>query len=167
MAQVSLRQSEQRLQLALDGADLGMWDWNMRTDNVYFSPRYLSMLGYGPTELPHTLATWENLLHPEDKELGKQQILSCVEKGQSQWSLEFRLRAKDGQYVWILGRGKIVKFSQGGSPLRAAGTHLDITEKHQLEEKVLETVRLQEECKRLESLRTMAGAIAHRFNNSM
>jgi PAS domain S-box-containing protein len=113
--------------LALEGADLGMWDWNLQTNDVYFSPRYLSMLGYGPTELFHTVGTWENLLHPEDRERAKQHIRSCLKKTPPTWNIEFRLQAKGGQYLWILGRGKVVEFSQDGLPLRAAGTHLDIT----------------------------------------
>lgn len=128
LAQILLLQSEQRLQLALEGADLGMWDWNMQTNEVYFSPRYFSMLGYGSTELPHTRATWENLLHPDDRESTKQEIMTCIKKGSGRWNSEFRLRSKDGQYISVLGRGKIVKYTQDGVPLRAAGTHLDITD---------------------------------------
>ena len=126
-AEEALKINEQRLQLAIEGTDLGMWDWDMRTDEVYFNPRYLAMLGYGPTELPHTLKTWENLLHPDDHESVKQQIHICIDKGVGKWNVEFRLKHKNGQYQWISGRGKIVEFSQDGHPIRAAGTHLDIT----------------------------------------
>ncbi len=122
-----IQENEQRLQVALEGADLGMWDWNIQTDEIYFSPGYFSMLGYGPTELPHTLQTWETLLHPEEKRSVKHNILTIIRKGQEKWSQEFRLKTKNGQYLWILGRGKIVDFSSDGTPLRAAGTHLDIT----------------------------------------
>ena len=132
----TLKINEQRLQLALEGADLGMWDWNMQTNDIYFNPRYFSMLGYGPTELPHNLTTWENLLHPDDKESAKQQILTNIEEGSDKWGIEFRLRHKDGQYIWISGRGKVVEFSQDGTPLRAAGTHLDITEIKQARNKL-------------------------------
>ena len=126
-AEEALKINEKRLQLALEGADLGMWDWDMQTNDVYLSPRYLSMLGYGPTELPHTLTTWENLLHPDDRELVKQLIFNCIEKGSGKWDVEFRLRHKGGQYLWISGHGKIVGFSQDGSPTRATGVHRDIT----------------------------------------
>ncbi len=131
--QIALEQSEQRLQLALEGSDIAIWDWNMQTNDVYCSPRYFSMLGYNYTELPHTLATSENLLHPEDRSSVKQQVRDIIEKGSGSWSLEFRFRTKDGHYKWILGRGKIVEFSQDNTPLRAAGTHLDITSRKETE----------------------------------
>ncbi len=122
-----LTKSEERLHLALEGADLGMWDWDLHTNTIYFSPRYLSMLGYGPVELPHTVESWDTLLHPEDRERVRQQIQNCLVTTASKWSIEFRLKSKKGPYLWVLGRGKIVEHSQDGSPLRAAGTHLDIT----------------------------------------
>lgn len=136
-AVAAIQKNEKRLQLALDGADLGMWDRDMQTNDIYFSPRYFSMLGYGPVELPHTHETWENLLHPEDKEIVKQHILSCFVKPQAKWSIEFRLRAKNGQYLWILGRGKVVEYAQDGTPLRASGTHLDITDRKKAENEII------------------------------
>lgn len=132
-----LQESEQRLHLALEGADLGTWDWDIQNESIYFSPRYFSMLGYGPTELPHTLKTWEDLLHPYDLKPVRKQLMASLSGKHPGWSLEFRLRAKDGNYLWILGRGKVVTFSQNGSPLRAAGTHLDITS-HKLAKLALE-----------------------------
>lgn len=126
-AAAAIEDNKERLQLALEGADLGMWDWDIQSDAMYYSPYYFSMLGYSPEELPHTPATWENLLHPEDKARALQHLQSCLGTKPAKWSMEFRLRAKNGEYIWILGRGKVVEFGSDGSPLRAAGTHLDIT----------------------------------------
>lgn len=122
----ALQQSEERLQLALDGAELGTWDWDLTTNKVYFSPRYFSMLGYEENEFPHTLTTWENLLHPDDKEVVKNEIIDCLTKKDANWSVKFRLCQKDGTYRWILGCGKVVEYDQNSNPIRAAGTHLDI-----------------------------------------
>lgn len=136
-AERNLKESAQRLQLALEGAELGMWDWETQNGNVYFSPGYFSMLGYGPTELPHTLATFKDLLHPNDLELTIKQLTTCLAVEHSKWSLEFRLRAKNGEYRWILGRGKVVEYATDGSPLRAAGTHLDINDHKKLVEEIV------------------------------
>ncbi len=126
-ALAAIQKNEQRLQLALEGADLGMWDWNIQSNEVYFCPRYFAMFGYGPTELPHILETWKDLIHPEERNLVQQQILAILKSKSGLWSQEFRMRTKGGQYIWVLGRGKIVESSSDGRPLRAAGTILDIT----------------------------------------
>lgn len=135
--QIVLERSEQRLQLALEGADIGMWDWNIVTNEVYRSPKYYSMLGYGPSELPNTHDTWLDLLHPDDRITTDRKVQDVVAKGKGHWSLEFRLRAQDGSYRWILGRGKIVEFSENGTSLRASGTQLDITRRKEAEKNVL------------------------------
>lgn len=142
-ALIALKQSEQRLQLALEAANVGIWDWNIQTGAIYCNSRYFTMLGYGHTELPHTLEIWKDLLHPEERDSVKQQIQNCIEKdGPGEWSMEVRVRAKDGHYKWVLGRGKIVEYSSDGTPIRAAGTRLDITNR-----KVSETnlIRAKEE----------------------
>ena len=129
----ALQDSEQRLNLALEGADLAIWDWDIPSGLTYFSPRYFTMLGYEATELPHTMTTFENLLHPDDRQATKESILACLATEPSEWSLEFRLRAKNGDYVWIQGRGQVVTYGADGTPLRAAGTHLDISPRKQTE----------------------------------
>jgi PAS domain S-box-containing protein len=137
-ALIALEQSEQRLQLALEAANVGIWDWNIQTNEIYCNPRYFTMLGYGHTELPHTLETWKNLLHPEERESVKQQIQNCIEKGgPGEWNMEVRVRAKDGHYKWVLGRGKIVEHSSDGTPIRAAGTRLDITNRKEAEKNLI------------------------------
>jgi len=141
-ALIALELSEQRLQLALEAADVGIWDWNIQTNEIYCNERYFSMLGYGHTELPHTLETWKNLLHPEERESVKQQIQNCIKKGgPGEWSMEVRVRAKDGHYKWVLGRGKIVEYSSDGTPIRAAGTRIDITSRREVESNLVKAKR--------------------------
>ena len=135
-AEQALSKSEQQLQLALEAADLGMWDWDIPSGRVYFSPRYFAMLGYGPQELPHLLATWEKLVHPDDLPGTRQELQECLAREPAAWSLEFRMRCKNGTYRWIHSRGQVVQYGADGALLRAAGTHLDITERKQAEEAI-------------------------------
>lgn len=132
----SLRISEENMQLALDGADLGFWSWEVKTGTTYFSPRYFTMLGYDPDELPHTFDTWDSLLHPDDRQKAKDEVTRCI-KEKIGWEVEFRLRTKGGDYCWILGRGRVLEYDMQGNPLRSAGTHLDITERKMAEEVLL------------------------------
>ncbi|TKB06381.1 PAS domain-containing sensor histidine kinase [Desulforhopalus sp. IMCC35007] len=152
-----LRKSQEQLKLAIEGSDLGLWDWNLQTGETFFNDKYLSMLGYAPTEHSHTKETWLKLLHPEDKK----RVLRALDenlRNNENWNIEFRLRGKNGDYKWILGRGKVVEKDAEGNPLRASGTHLDISDRKRAEEDLLKLHKL-------ESVGVLAGGIAHDFNN--
>ena len=127
-ADESLRESEERFQLAMRGANDGLWDWNLLSNEVYYSPRWMSMLGYSEDELEKHLDAWVRLLHPEDRETALKNVqdflCGCVAK----YEVEFRLRHKQGHYVAILSRGVLVSDSQGKAA-RMVGTHVDITER--------------------------------------
>ncbi len=134
----ALRESEERLKLAMDATEHGFWDWNMDTDETYFSPRYYTMLGYEPGELPMALSTWDELLHPDDKREVAPRIL---EKAMNAESFEevFRLKSKSGAWRWIRGRGKSFEVDDDGVPHRAVGTHEDITARKQAEQALRES----------------------------
>lgn len=125
-AQQALQASEERLNLALQATYDGIWDWNIQTEECYFSPRWLEMLGYAPGELPPSPSTWQSLLHPDDKEIA----IATVERhlrGETEfYSLEHRLQHKSGAWIWILGRGQVVARTPDGQPLRMVGTNTDI-----------------------------------------
>ena len=120
-----LRHNEERLALALEATSDGLWDWNLKTQEVYFSPRYATMLGYEHDELKHSFTTWESLLHPDDLEKSKEIVTRHIEQGQP-FVLEFRLRNKAGGWQWVMGRGKTVERDAEGRPTRMVGTHVDI-----------------------------------------
>ena len=131
----AIEKKEEQLSLAIDAEDHGYWDWNLDTNEAYFSSKYCTMLGYEPGELPKHYTTWENLLHPDDKETVIPKIQDCVEQTEP-FEVEFRLRTKDGSWKWIMGRGKSYRFDQEGIPHRVVGTHEDIDEKKKIEEEL-------------------------------
>ena len=112
----------------------GIWDWDFQTGDAYFSPRYYTMLGYEPDAFPASYDTWKDLLHPDDRDPVEQVILAHVMGDNETYEVEFRLRKQDGNYVWILGRGKVVLQEEDGRPLLLAGTHTDISERKAEEE---------------------------------
>ncbi|EMS79938.1 hybrid sensor histidine kinase/response regulator [Desulfotignum phosphitoxidans] len=122
-----LEQKEERLNMALEASRDGLWDWNIQTGEVYFSPRYYTMLGYEPNELPQTYDTWAGLLHPDDREAAEKSILDHIEKEFSPFEQEFRMKTRSGKWKWILGRGKVFSVDEKGRPVRIVGTHTDIS----------------------------------------
>ncbi|HNC98258.1 MAG TPA: PAS domain S-box protein, partial [Myxococcota bacterium] len=133
-AELALRESEERLRLALEGTSDGIWDWDFNTGRTYFSPRYYTMLGYAPDEFPATYENWRKLLHPDDLVVAETAIQDYLQGQTPAFSVEFRCRTKDGGWRWILGRGKVVERDASGAPVRLAGSHSDISARKRVEE---------------------------------
>ncbi len=127
-----LRSSEERFDLAVRGAGVGIWDRDLRTNEVYFSPRWKSMLGYEEDEIGNSYFEWENRLHPEDRERALATLRAYLEGESTDYEMEQRLRHKDGTYRWILARGAAV-FDQNGRPYRMVGSHIDITQRKEMQ----------------------------------
>jgi PAS domain S-box-containing protein len=132
-AEAALRESEERLTLAFAGAQEGVWDWNLDTGAVVYSPRWKQMLGYADEEIEPHVRAWERLLHPDDQPRAHQ-LNEKVTRGELTYEGEFRLRHKDGHYVHVLSRGFPVRRDPGGPVVRIVGTHFDLTERKQAEE---------------------------------
>ena len=129
----ALRESEERLTLAFAGAQEGVYDWNVETGAVFYSPRWIEMLGYAPDEIEPHVRAWERLLHPDDSERARG-LIERVRRGEQDYRIEFRLRHKNGHYVDILSRGYAVRRTPDGPVVRLVGTHFDLTERKRSEE---------------------------------
>lgn len=127
--QRELEQTTERLELALEGAELGVWDWNIGAGDITFDERWAGMLGYDAAELDHRIETWEELIHPDDFDRVWNAIDDHFQGGTDIYHCEHRLRTKDGDYRWIHDIGRVVERSEDGTPMRAVGIHQDITER--------------------------------------
>lgn len=127
-AEDALRESEERLNLAIEGGNLGTWDWNLITGEVIRSSRFADMLGYSPEELEGHVGTWEQLVHPEDLPQVNEVIQDHIRGKKPYYEMEYRLRCKDGHWAWMRGRGVAVAEDESGRPTRMTGTIQDITE---------------------------------------
>lgn len=135
--QEELAAHRERFDLAIKGTDIGMWDWNVETGEIIIDERWAEIAGYSLEELePTTMETWEALCHPEDLERSYQQIAEHFAGDRDQYNIELRMQHKDGSWVWVLDRGKVVEWAEDGSPLRMAGTHQDITNRIEVEEEL-------------------------------
>jgi hypothetical protein len=131
-AQADLKKSEERLQLAINGVNDGIWDRDLRSNEIYLSPKLKEMVGYQDEELPNVYATFESLLHPDDKDGVLLAINRYLNREIPTYNVEFRFRHKDGSWRWILARGDALRDTQG-HPYRMIGSHTDITERKKSE----------------------------------
>ena len=132
-AQEALKESEERLDLALRGADLGTWDWDIRTDRVIFNDRWATMLGYDPSEIEPDAGSWERLVHPDDMAAALGALDDHLEGRTPFYSAEHRLRTRSGNWKWIEDHGKVFSRDEQGRPLRAVGIQQDISREKEAE----------------------------------
>jgi PAS domain S-box-containing protein len=126
-AEAQQTKNSQRLDSALETGNIGFWDWNLMEKTVEFSEGWMRQLGFEHNELPHQFSTWEERVHPEDLPRMVKAIDQFITGESDKYEEEHRLKSKDGDWVWILTRGKIVERDDNDEPLRMMGTHLDIT----------------------------------------
>jgi len=150
-AEAALRESEERLSMAIMGSGQGLWDWNFRSGETYLSPRYYELIGYREGEVHPDLAFFNSLVHPDDYPTVTETMAEHLE-GRSEYStIEYRRRRKSGEYKWTRGVGRVVERDETGAPLRMVGTITDISERKAAEVALRE---LNENLERLVTERT-------------
>ncbi|WP_373035164.1 PAS domain-containing protein [Sulfurimonas sp.] len=175
--ELEIKAVKERFQLAIDGANDGLWDWNIETNEVYFSPRWKSMLGYEEDEISNSLQEWRRRVHPADIDkaffniqehlLGKTEVYENIH----------RMKHKNDSWIWVLDRGKAL-FDSNSKAIRMVGFHTDITRnkeleenlQHLVEEKTAENIKqgeaLQQQSK-MAAMGEMIGAIAHQWRQPL
>jgi PAS domain S-box-containing protein len=131
-----LKANEARWNSALEGSEIGVWDWNIVTNEVFHSKQLETMLGYSEGEVDYPVTDWATKVHPDDLAYVYEQLEAHLGGDTSIYVAEYRYRCKDGSYIWVLDRGKVIEWLEDGKPLRAIGTYLDITQKREDAKKI-------------------------------
>ncbi|MCG8636298.1 MAG: PAS domain S-box protein [Desulfobacterales bacterium] len=129
VAENSLKKNEERLRLALEGTNTGLYEWYPETDETYFSPTFFTMLGYEPDMFAQNYQTWADLLHPEDRSIAEKFVKNVNDEQMDFFEHRFRMRLKGGGYRWILSIGSVVRRGKKGQNRRIIGIHVDITDR--------------------------------------
>lgn len=118
-----------RLEFVLEGTKAGLWEWNVQTGETVFDDRWAALIGYRLDELtPISIDTWVQLTHPDDLSLAKERLDACFRRETDLYECEFRMKHKDGHWVWILDRGSVKSWTPDGKPGLMFGTHIDVSE---------------------------------------
>lgn len=131
-SEISIIESKQQLELALRGSNLGLWVWDIPSGHVTFNEHWCAMLGYRLEEIEPNVSSWKRLVHPDDWPAINGALEPHLKGETADYESEHRLRHKEGHWVWVLDRGKVLVRASDGEPLRAAGTHLDISDRKRL-----------------------------------
>jgi PAS domain S-box-containing protein len=165
-AEEKIHESEKRLELALEGTMAGIWDWNIQTGETTFNKRWAEIIGYtleGCSLL--SIDKWNDLTHPEDLKKSNMLLKKHFQGKSDYYECDLRIKHKQGYWVWVKDRGKIVDRTLDKKPLRMTGTYVDVTEHYEAEKEKEFLERQVQRSQKLETIGTLTGGIAHDFNN--
>lgn len=185
LAEEALRASEKRMKLAMDGTDEGLWDWDVQKGEIIVDDNWQRLLGYAPGETDFDAAWWEENIHP-DAQAGIEAALDAYVSGHEKYyELEYRIRSKTGDWMWIWARSTCVAWDKDGNPLRMIGTYRNIDERKAMQQeledhtqnlerlvaerasRIHELERQRSEMETLAATGRMAAAVAHEINNPL
>lgn len=134
--------NEERLKFALEGSKEGVWDWDITTDEVYYSPGWKEMIGYKNDEIKNDFNEWKKRVHPDDLPFASKELKKALKIKNYNYAVEQRLKCKNGKYKWIVSKGKVILRKKDGKAVRMVGTHIDIDQVKQKEQALRQNEKL-------------------------
>jgi len=162
----AFRENETRFAGIIEGADVGVWEWNVATGETVFNERWAQIIGYSLQELaPVSIETWVKLAHPDDLERSSALLKRHFDGELDFYECEARMRHKNGDWVWVKDRGRVITRTPDGQPLLMYGIHSDITRRKQDHAALLELEKRLALAQKMEAIGSLASGIVHDFNN--
>lgn len=149
--QKELKTSEARWQFALESSGDGIWDWNLKSNEIYLSNQWKKMVGIENDIISNNVAEWNKRVHPEDLNRVKKSIINHIKGKTEIYESDHRMKTKSGEYIWILDRGKIIERDKNGKPLRLIGTHTNISKRKEFENSLKAALKKEKELSKLKS----------------
>lgn len=149
----SLEYEQRRLEYVLEGTNSGIWEWNIESDSIFINDKWAEMLGYSVEELkPLSLRTWIKLTHPDDLKVAYDALHQHFRGETDSYECDTRMKHKNGEWIWVLDRGRVATWNSEGDPLLMAGTHQNITDRKRAEEELKEALLKAREADRMKSV---------------